>query len=231
MVNKINISGFGCSCVPFTGASTVTYLLYPALVPFADEWLEKMSMRHKVSVIAVYVPGEKWNDVLTPWPEPPEAKGFPPFAGEAANFLKLLSETIMPGAEKACGITGVASRDLIGVSLAGLFTLWQWIGSELFMNIASLSGSFWYKGFITWFQQQKLSPKPGKAYFLLGDQEPKAKIEAYRTVGTNTQIIVDELRKAGVDTIFQWVPGNHFSRPVHRAEHAFEALYGETKNI
>ena len=65
----------------------------------------------------------------------------------------------------------------------------------------------------------------GKAYFLLGEEEPKAHIRAYQSVGENTQHIVEKLKNAGIDVTFEWVPGNHFSRPVHRAEKALDNLY------
>ena len=224
MITKINIKGFECVFVPFEGSSTLTYFIYPALVPFDDKWIERMSSQLKVSIAVVYVPTDDWNDVLTPWPEPPESKGFPPFGGKAAEFLNLLQNEIVPQIEKMVG--KVEFRDLIGVSLAGLFTLWEWLGCNLFRSIASLSGSFWYDGFIEWFSKQTIPEKQGKAYFLLGEDEPKAKIKAYQSVGVNTEKVVEKLKEAGIKVKFEWVPGNHFSKPVHRAEKALHALYG-----
>lgn len=223
MVKTINIEGYECHLAQGAGATELGYLLYPALVPFEDRWLERMAGELNVSLVTVYVPADDWNNVLTPWPEPPEAKGFPPFDGKAGEFLTLLQTKIIPQVEE--NITGLQHRDLIGVSLGGLFTLWQWMGCDTFRSIASLSGSFWYPGFIDWFSGIKIPSKEGKAYFLLGEEEPKAHVKAYQSVGVNTERIVERFKSAGIAVEFEWVPGNHFSRPVHRAERALRALY------
>lgn len=224
-LKKINVEGFECVCCPCQEADSILYLIYPAIVPFEEEWIQRMSKTHGVTMAAVYVPAEQWNDALTPWPEPGEAKGCPPFAGKSAQFLKLLQEKIIPQVETACEFNHPDHRDLMGVSLGGLFTLWQWMECDTFRSIASLSGSFWYVGFIEWFNQQKIPSKTGKAYFLLGLEEPHAHVEAFQSVGVNTERVVARLEAAHIPVTFEWVPGNHFSRPVHRAERALAALY------
>lgn len=222
MITKLNIKGFQCHIAVNPDSETVTYMLYPALEQLEDKWLERMAETHKINLAIVYVPADDWNNVLTPWPEPPEAKGFDPFGGEAPKFLKLLQEEIIPEVESKIR---VKVRDILGVSLSGLFTLWQWMLCDTFRNIASLSGSFWYEGFIKWFDGLTIPHKQGKAYFLLGVEEPKAHIQAYQSVGENTLHVVAKLKEAGIGVTFEWVPGNHFSRPVHRAEKALDHLY------
>lgn len=225
MIKEVNINGYNCQCALNKESSIVCYMIYPALEPFEEEWLDKMSQDLKVNLVAVYVPADKWNDVLTPWPEPGEVKGYEPFAGKAHEFLKMLTGTILPEVEKECGMDADIKRDLMGVSLGGLFTLWQWMICDAFDSIACLSGSFWYYGFLDWFEKQPTPSKHGKAYFLLGEEEPKVHIKAYRTVGVNTEAIVNALKKDGIPVEFDWVPGNHFSCPVHRAEKALRSLY------
>ncbi|MCH5239968.1 MAG: hypothetical protein J1F38_07075 [Muribaculaceae bacterium] len=227
MISKINVKGYLCHLAQFPGADTITYMLYPALAQLEDKWVEKMALEHKINLVMVYVPAADWNNALTPWPEPPEAKGFDPFGGKAPEFLDFLQTEIIPSIESKIKIS---FRDLVGVSLGGLFTLWQWMICNSFRNIASLSGSFWYEGFVEWFDG-KLAPfsamkqSKGMAYFLLGEEEPKAHIQAYQSVGDNTLHIVEKLKQSGINVTFEWVPGNHFSRPVHRAEKALEKLY------
>lgn len=224
MITKITIEDFDCHIAAFTDATAIDYLIYPALVPFEDDWIERMAETHKSTIAVIYVPADKWNDVLTPWPEPGEAKGCPPFNGKAPEFLKLLQDKIIPAIEKVCGLKVGATRNLMGVSLSGLFTLWQWMTCPTFQSIASLSGSFWYVGFLEWFEKQPFPKKDGKAYFLLGEEEPHAHVKAFQSVGTNTETIVKRFKENGIDVEFVWVPGNHFSRPVHRAERGLEAL-------
>ena len=97
-------------------------------------------------------------------------------------------------------------RTLTGVSLSGLFTLWQWINNDTFDNIISLSGSFWYEDFVAWIKRQTVPSKKGKAYFLLGDMEAKTKVKAFQPVQTDTVEIVDYLHDKGSTIILSWYP-------------------------
>lgn len=203
----------------------VTYLVYPEIEGVSEAFISRMIKSYGIDLVVVYVPAGEWNNYLTPWPEPPESSGFDPFGGKASRFLEILKNEIIPAAEKALGVEGVPRRDMVGVSLSGLFNLWQWMLGDTFRSIACLSGSFWYEGFMEWFDARPVPEKSGKAFFLLGEEEPKAKIRAYRSVGENTQKIVARLKEAGIDTEFEWVPGNHFSDPVGRLEKAFAGLY------
>lgn len=226
MVKIIQTDGYTLDCVAGGNSGRVVYMIYPAVSVFTPGWLEDKAARYGVSVVVVYVPADRWNDDLTPWPEPPEAKGFEPFAGRGAGFFSELTEKIIPAAEKALDVAAVSERDLAGVSLAGLFTLWQWLQHTTFSSIACLSGSFWYDGFIEWFDGIEIPRRQGKAYFLLGVDEPKAKIKAYRSVGANTDAVVARLRGSGINVEYDSVPGNHFSDPVGRAEKALAGLLG-----
>lgn len=224
MIKKTEIEGFECACVSNDTSSRVVYMIYPQVEAFSDEWLEQESEKNRCSIVVIYIPLNKWNDCLTPWPEPGETPKAEPFAGEGAEFLKILQQQIVPNSEKVLKVKDIAERNLVGVSLSGLFTLWQWMQCDTFKSIACLSGSFWYEGFIDWFDQQTVPRKSGKAYFLLGTAEPQAHIRAYRSVGVNTEAVVARLKSAGIDTSFEWVPGNHFANPLQRAEKALSHI-------
>lgn len=216
------IGDYACDVKTGKPNGRLTYIIYPGIEPLPEEWLSDMVTKYATSVAVVYVPAPLWNDSLTPWPEPGETRGAQPFGGKAPEFLTVLLRDIIPGIES--GLEEVKERNLIGVSLSGLFTLWQWMQGDTFHSIASLSGSFWYEGFIEWFDAQPVPAKSGKAFFLLGDKEPQASVKAFRSVGINTERIVDRLKQAGVDTVFRWVPGDHFADPLGRAQLAYEAL-------
>ena len=225
MVKEFEVGDLKCVGVPYLNATRIAYMIYPAIVPFENKWINEMSEKYKLPIVVIYIPAEGWNDMLTPWAEPGETPDSPPFAGKATETLQKIQEKVIPLAEKTLGLNKIEKRDLIGVSLSGLFTLWQWMLCDTFTSIASLSGSFWYPGFIEWFEKQIIPSKTGKAYFLLGVKEPKAWIKAYRTVGINTEAIVKKLDSYGISASLQWVPGDHFADPLGRAEDAFKALY------
>ena len=84
MIRKINVENIDCVCVSGTDRQRVVYMIYPALVPFKDSWLEEMASKYGVPVVMIYIPADGWNDMLTPWPEPGETPDSPPFAGHAS---------------------------------------------------------------------------------------------------------------------------------------------------
>lgn len=204
-------------------------MIYPKVDVFSADWLDKMSSLYGVSIIIVYIAPEDWDNVLTPWTATGVPKGSQPFEGDASEFYKTLREIIIPKVENTFSLTNISQRDLIGVSLAGLFTLWQWMQFDAFTSIGCLSGSFWYSGFLDWFENRNIPQKVGKAYFLLGIEEPKAKVKEYQSVGVNTEAIVKRLEAEGIECRFDWVTGNHFSNPAQRAEKALEYLLNTSK--
>ncbi len=187
-------------------------------------WIEEAAARYGVNIAVIT--GMDWQNVFSPWPAPGVPKGTEAFKGEAPQFLKLLREEVVPQIEAALGLGPDVERSLVGVSMSGLFTLWQWMVCDTFRNIASLSGSFWYEGFVEWMKKIPVPAKAGEAYFLLGDQETKSNVKTFNTVGAATQEIISLLRAAGIKTEFQSVPGNHYADAIPRLERAFSALFG-----
>ena len=221
MTQTIDINDLHCLCSTPHSKDKIAYILYP--MDMLAGWIEPASGIYGTTIVAVT--GMDWQNVFSPWPAKGVPKGSPDFKGESPEFLRLLQQTVIPRVESALGMSESVERSLVGVSMSGLFALWQWMLCDTFANIASLSGSFWYEGFLDWMKNRPIPEKTGKGYFLLGDQEPKSKVKAFQSVGTDTQEIVAILRKAGITTEFQSVPGNHYSDPIPRLEKAFSALY------
>lgn len=224
MIQKIDIDALQCICSSDGCKDKIAYILYP--MDFLADWIEPAAKKYGVTIVVIT--GMDWQNVFSPWPAPGVPKGSPDFQGESPEFLKLLQREVIPDIEKTLGLNGDVERTLVGVSMSGLFTLWQWMLCDTFHNIASLSGSFWYEGFVEWMKNRSIPKKTGKGYFLLGDQEPKSKIKAFASVGTDTQEILAMLKAAGIEVEFQSVPGNHYSDPIPRLDKAFSALYPDT---
>ena len=186
-------------------------------------WIEPAAEKYGVTIVEIT--GMDWQNVFSPWPAPGIPKGDPDFNGESPEFLKLLQTKVIPEIEKTLLMDSNVERNLVGVSMSGLFTLWQWVQCDTFNNIASLSGSYWYEGFIDWMKKIKMPPKSGMAFFLLGDKESQSNVKAYNSVGANTAEIIKLLKSAGIRTEFESVPGNHFADAIPRLEKAFTALY------
>lgn len=221
MTRKIEIEGLHCLCAENGADNKIAYILYP--MDMLGAWIEPASKKYGTTIVVIT--GMDWQNVFSPWQAKGVPAGTPDFKGESPEFLKLLQDKVIPQTEATLGMKGNIERTLVGVSMSGLFALWQWIVCDTFANIASLSGSFWYEGFIEWVRRQTIPAKNGEAFFLLGNQESKSKVKEFDSVAQNTQEIISMLRKVGIKTMFESVPGNHYSDPIPRLDRAFTALF------
>ena len=210
---------FKCTVAPCADSSAIYYILLP--MPMEAAILEDLAVRHEASIVAVE--GFDWDDDMTPWPAEGVFPGDATFKGKAAHTLERLRHFVLGRVEAYLGIPDPV-RTLVGVSLSGLFALWQWTQCDLFRNIACISGSFWYDGFAQWFEHHLLEPKPGTAYFSLGKEEPYTQVKRFQPVALATKAVVAHLKDAGIHTIFEWNNGNHYAPLLPRLERAIDAL-------
>lgn len=220
-VEKINIGRLQLLCAVNPSAKEIAYILYP--MDALNSWIGEAARRFGVSIVVIT--GFDWDNDLTPWPAPGEPKGSADFKGDAPKLLNTLATTVVPEIERRYGISENVVRSLVGVSLSGLFALWQWPQCDMFLNIATLSGSFWYEGFVQWIYRQSFEGKSGVCYMLLGSEEPHSNVPAFRKVGECTEKIARYLRKQGVDLTYDIVAGNHFQHGIERLNKAFAHIY------
>ena len=200
--------------------SVICYI--PTLEGQADvvqQWL--CGVRERLGVIPVMLPTVDWNNDLTPWPEGPIFRKGKPFGGKADEYLSRLEREIIPDIEAEMGIVP-DERWIVGVSLAGLFAVWAAARTNLFHRIGSVSGSFWYPGFVEWFSGQTVSAK--SAYISLGNKEADGKNKHLQSIADDTASVVRTLEQNGIRTTFEWTEGTHFGPVVPRLEKAVEGL-------
>ena len=221
MTSKFEIAGLQCLCCAGS-TEKIAYILYP--VDMLAEWIEPAAQKYGTSIVVVT--GADWDNAFSPWPAKGVPAGSPDFKGESGRFLAMLQGAVVPEVERRLGIVAGAERTLVGVSMSGLFALWQWMVCDTFANIASLSGSFWYTGFLDWMKSLTIPKKTGRGFFLLGDREAKSKVKAFDSVADNTRQILTLLHEAGIAVEFRSVPGTHYSDPLPRLDLAFTSLFG-----
>lgn len=157
----------------------------------------------------------EWNHDMVPWDGPSAFKNAEPCTGGADDYLRLLTEEIIPTAEK--GIAGVPCwRGIAGYSLAGLFALYAIYQTDLFSRVGSISGSLWFPGMKEYIFSHEPTCWPGCMYFSLGDKESKTRNQVLRNVRQNTDEIHAFYRGKGIDTTFQLNRGNHYNQAVER---------------
>ena len=222
-VEKVIFGNLTCRYCRYMGSDKVVYVLYP--MDSLENWITAAIAKYKTTIVVIT--GVDWDNDLTPWPAPGIPKGSPKFEGHGAFFQKELTETVIPDIERRMGFHTPPERTLVGVSLSGLFTLWQWAQSTFFRNIATLSGSFWYQGFVEWIGKQSFAGKTGRCFMLLGEAEPHSTNPVFATVGKCTEYIVGCLRRQHVSVSLKMVKGNHYQYPIERLEMALSNLLSD----
>lgn len=219
MARIIEVAGLRCALAA-NPAPRVVYVLYP--MDNLRGHLDAAAERCGFNIVALS--GMDWDNDLTPWPAAGVPAGDPPFRGFAPRFLETLRTQVLPQAEAALGLPAGVRRDLVGVSLSGLFAMWQWTQCALFRDVASLSGSFWYDGFVDWFDRTMPHNKGGRALLMLGVQEGRSNVPEFRSIPSETLRMAGILRSRGIATTFLSVPGNHYQHAQARLEAAFDWL-------
>ena len=118
----------------------------------------------------VTISGLRWNQELSPWPVETVVSKDDNFAGEAGQWLPILTGEVVPQIERLLDAPPTW-RCLAGYSLAGLFAVWTAFQTDLFSRILSASGSMWYPGWLEYAQKQELAGELAGAYFSVGAEE------------------------------------------------------------
>ena len=115
----------------------------------------------------VAVSGLDWDRDMAPWGSPAVFKNAAPFSGGADDYLRLLTEEILPTAERQLAGTP-RWRGIAGYSLAGLFAVYALCNTDAFSRAASVSGSLWFPGFKEYVLSHPPHPPAGLRLFLPG---------------------------------------------------------------
>lgn len=97
---------------------------------------------------------------------------------------------------------------LAGYSLAGFFALWASYQTDLFSDIAAVSPSVWYPGWIDY--AKKHQTRAERIYLSLGDREEKTRNAMMSQVGDAIRGQYQLLQRDNIPSTLEWNPGNHF---------------------
>lgn len=202
-------------------SSSIIYILLPHRLP-AEELtaIEELSTRFETNIVAISE--MDWNNDMTPWKSPAVKEG--EFGGRASQFLDRLKGDIFFNLESSLQIRN-PKRYLIGLSLAGLFSVWAGIMKPLFEGIASISGSFWYDGFAEWILKQE-DLKCVRFYVSMGEKEKETKVKRFANIEEDTMKVVETLMLKGAEVTFEVTEGGHNSPVLPRIEKSVVSLFG-----
>lgn len=202
-------------------SSSIIYTLLPHRLP-AEELtaIEELSTRFETNIVAISE--MDWNNDMTPWKAPAVKEG--EFGGRASQFLDRLKGDIFFNLESSLQIRN-PKRYLIGLSLAGLFSVWAGIMKPLFEGVASISGSFWYDGFADWLMKQE-DLKCVRFYVSMGEKEKETKVKRFANIEEDTMKVVETLMLKGAEVAFEVTEGGHNSPVLPRIEKSVVSLFG-----
>ena len=202
-------------------SSSIIYILLPHRLP-AEELtaIEELSTRFKTNIVAISE--MDWNNDMTPWKAPTVKEG--EFSGRASQFLDRLKGDIFFNLESSLQIRN-PKRYLIGLSLAGLFSVWAGIMKPLFEGVASISGSFWYDGFAEWILKQE-DLNCVRFHVSMGDKEKETKVKRFANIEEDTMKVVETLMLKGAEVAFEVTEGGHNSLVLPRIEKSVVSLLG-----
>ncbi len=115
-----------------------------------------------------------------------------------------------------------------GYSLAGLFALWAVYQTDKFAAVAAASPSMWFPGFVEYMKENKI--QTGAVYLSLGDKEAKTRNQVMATVADKMNVASEWLKSSGINTTFEWNPGNHFKDADVRTAKGFVWVLGQEKS-
>ena len=161
----------------------------------------------------------RWDDDLSPWPQPALGPGESAFGGRAGSYLGWLTGHALPRVEAALNAPP-AYTAIAGYSLGGLFALYALHKSDAFSRAASASGSVWFPGFEEFVRDNPPRRRPDCVYLSVGNKERRAKYATMRTVEDVTRRLADGYRAAGIPAMLEINPGGHFKDTVPRMARA-----------
>lgn len=163
-------------------------------------------------------------DEYTPWPSEALDPKFPPFGGLGDGYLSHLTNEIKPYIDSNYNtLPDPASTGILGFSLGGLISIYASYTTKEFGIIGSLSGSFWYDGWVEYLKTQKLTNPNLRFYLSSGRNEGLNKDNRRKNAAEATIATQNALSKViGKEIHVHWDDGGHHDLRLQRHAAAIE---------
>lgn len=136
------------------------------------------------------VPGKRLDE-YTPWCSPALDPRYHNFGGQGEQYLSFLVQEIRPFINRQyCTLVEREKTGIMGFSLGGLISIYgASLYPEIFGRVGSLSGSFWYDGFLEYLRAAEISYLGSRIYIDVGELEGKNKSSIQQNMVENTKEI------------------------------------------
>jgi len=205
-------SGFS----PGTSSCPVVYSLDADIIFKALDKIPEEKKSYRFLLVGI-PPLDRLSE-YTPWPAKALHERFADFGGKAEEYLDYLGKVLIPGINKELfGNALPAKTALLGHSLSGLLGIYSLYKTDIFDNVASISGSFWYPDWSVFVKKNSLVNKKVSVFLSSGEDEGKdahdIKKNAAQATRDTYEALLNHLPQGNIE--MQWNPyGHHENIPL-----------------
>ena len=164
-----------------------------------------------------------WDNDLSPW----ESKGIPGeyFNGDGVKTLNFIKNEFLPFFEKKFPEMKNKPKIVGGYSLSGLFSLYCFYSTDIFIAVGGMSPSLWFEDWFKFMKDHHANNKDSLIYLSLGDIEEKSTTKPL-DIGINVKKMYDIVKKDSnvKDCIYELNKGGHFKDGEERTSKGFAWL-------
>ena len=140
--------------------------------------------------IGIY--SEKRIHEYTPWPAPSLAPKFDDFGGQGREYIEFVVNGIKLYIDKNYNTKYDKKNTwIMGYSLGGLISVYSLYVTNVFGKIASVCGSFWYKGMVNWITENNMLNEDFQLYIHYGRKEGQDKKTLQQNAVICTESIIE----------------------------------------
>lgn len=155
---------------------------------------------------------------LTPWPSNSIISKFNDFGGKGEEYIDFIKNILIPFINlNYSTLTDPEHTSVGGISLGGLISIFSLYKYNLFGNIISISGSFWYKDWCNYIKNNSLKNNKTNIFMIVGDSEGNGKPNPLNNIVEYTKNTFQTLKNQSngkIDLFFD--SGSHHSNRKER---------------
>ena len=217
------IGKFNCQCAYFDKTKINKVILWPGQMRFENvvkNLSKKISIKDYI-VLAFEV--NSWDNDLSPW----ESKGIKGeyFNGDGIKTLNFIKNDFFPFFENKFPEMKNKPKIVGGYSLSGLFSLYCFYSTDIFIAVGGMSPSLWFEDWFKFMNDHHANNKDSYIYLSLGDLEEKSTTKPL-DIGINVKKMYDIVKKDSnvKDCIYELNKGGHFNDGEERTSKGFAWL-------
>lgn len=209
------------------------------IINYVEERMSVNKRNHDCrNFIMLGIEVQEWERDFSPWRAEPLSKTTKTFTGHAKDFLNIIQKSMIP---HLCNNYRVIAKPeytaIVGYSLAGLCSLYSLYSSNITYNVASVSGSLWFKNWVDFCASENFPIDKNNKYNIylsLGTSEKDTQNMIMSTVEDCTRrtfrFLQEKFKQAGKgqdSVFFEYTNGGHFDNVPKRIANAILYLEKE----